>query len=101
VNEIRTGEGLLHDLIYEPVDDRRVWQDLAASTSSLQRILQKVEQGDGTLGLLVNDPTVFESLQSLIGEARRSRVLRSLIRMSLDDADERPPADPDAAGRRR
>jgi phospholipid/cholesterol/gamma-HCH transport system substrate-binding protein len=101
VNEIRTGEGLLHDLIYEPVDDRRVWQDLAASTSSLQRILETVEQGDGTLGLLVNDPTVFESLQGLLGEARRSRVLRSLIRMSLDDADERPPADPDASGRRR
>ena len=100
VNEIRTGEGLLHDLIYEPVDDRRVWQDLAESTSSLQRILAKVEQGDGTLGLLVNDPTVFENLQQLLGEARRSRVLRTLIRMSRGDADDRPPAEPEGGGRR-
>jgi phospholipid/cholesterol/gamma-HCH transport system substrate-binding protein len=101
VDEIRTGEGLLHDLIYEPVDDRRVWQDLAATTASLQRILEKVEHGDGTLGLLVNDPTVFENLQHLLGEARRSRVLRSLIRMSVDDADDRPPADSERPDRGR
>ncbi len=98
VNEIRTGEGLLHDLIYEPVDDRRVFTDLAATTSSLQRILAKVEQGEGTLGLLVNDPTVFENLQRLLGEARRSRVLRALIRMSQRDDDERPPADAGSDG---
>ncbi|MEZ4279225.1 MAG: MlaD family protein [Myxococcota bacterium] len=103
VNEIRTGDGLLHDLIYEPVDDRRVWQDLSESTAALQRILAKVEQGEGTLGLLVNDPTVFENLQQLLGEARRSRVLRTLIRMMQDDADadERPPADPAGERRRR
>lgn len=85
VREIRSGDGLVHRLIYEPFDDHRVLEDLSATTASLQRILDKIEKGEGTLGLLVNDPTVFEDLQIVLGGARRSRLLRSMIRMSVDE----------------
>ena len=85
VREIRSGDGLVHRLIYEPFDDQRVLEGLSATTASLQRILDKIEKGEGTLGLLVNDPTVFEDLQSVLGGARRSRLLRSMIRMSVDE----------------
>jgi len=90
VRQIQTGNGLLHQLIYEPVDDRRVWEDLSRATASLQRILDKVEQGEGTLGLLVNDPTVFDDLQNLLGGARRSRLLKSLIERTIDEQGEAP-----------
>ena len=63
------------------------------TTASLQRILDKIEQGEGTLGLLVNDPTVFEDLQSVLGGARRSRLLRSMIHMSVDE-NAKEPSDP-------
>ncbi len=91
VNEVRSGNGMLHRLIYEPFDDHRVMEDLSATTASLQRILDKVEQGEGTLGLLVNDPTVFEDLHSVLGGARRSWLLRSLIRMSVEESGEGGP----------
>lgn len=86
VKQIQTGDGLLHRVIYEPFDDHRIVADLSATTASLQRILDKIEKGEGTLGLLVNDPTVFEDLQRVLGGARRSRLLRSLIRRSLDES---------------
>lgn len=85
VTEIRAGDGLLHRPIYEPFEDHRVVEDLSATTASLQRILDKIEKGEGTLGLLSNDPTVFEDLQTVLGSARRSRLLRSMIRMSVDE----------------
>ena len=93
IREIRSGDGLVHRLIYEPFDDHRVLEDFSATTASLQRILDKIEKGEGTLGLLVNDPTVFEDLQSVLGGARRSRLLRSMIRMSVDEK-AREPSEP-------
>ena len=93
VREIRSGDGLVHRLIYEPFDDHRVLEELSATTASLQRILDKIEKGEGTLGLLVNDPTVFEDLQSVLGGARRSRLLRSMIHMSVDE-NAKEPSDP-------
>jgi phospholipid/cholesterol/gamma-HCH transport system substrate-binding protein len=44
-----------------------------------------VDRGEGTIGLLVNDPTLYEDLKLLVGGARRSAVVRTMIRMSSDD----------------
>ena len=52
-------------------------------------ILEKVDEGEGTFGLLVNDPTLYDDLKSLVGGAQRSLVVRSLIRLSSEEgADE-------------
>ena len=51
----------------------------------LNSILAKVDRGEGTLGLLLNDPTLYEDLKRLIGGAERSALVRSLIRMSSDE----------------
>ncbi len=73
LNEIRTGEGVLHALIYAPAEEENVLQDmsaalqeLSAAGGSLNRILAKMEEGEGTLGLLLTDLTVFEDLKVLL-----------------------------------
>ena len=88
--EVRTGDGLLHELIYEPSDTGGVLEEAIAATNSLNRILAKVENGEGTLGLLLNDPTVFEDLKVLLGGAQRSTLLRSMIRMAVDQGEPAP-----------
>ena len=49
-----------------------------------------MDEGDGTIGLLLNDPSVYEDLKVLLGGAQRSTLLRSMIRMAVDEAEETP-----------
>jgi len=85
--EVRSGSGILHTLIYEePAEQDLVMQALEAG-ARLNSILAKVDRGEGTIGLLMNDPTVYEDLKLLLGGARRSRVLRALISLSGDGSE--------------
>jgi phospholipid/cholesterol/gamma-HCH transport system substrate-binding protein len=80
-SEVEHGDGVMHSLIYDaPTEQDLVLQFLAAG-ARLNSILAKVDRGEGTLGLLLNDPTLYEELKLLVGGANRSTVVRSLIRM--------------------
>lgn len=104
VNEVETGDGLLHNLIYEPggKEIQEIDQSLARiheASQRLNQILVKIDEGEGTLGLLVNDPnlyhdlrTVIEDTQGMLGRARKNRLIRSLIQFSADKKEE-PPLD--------
>ncbi|MGI9432015.1 MAG: MlaD family protein [Myxococcota bacterium] len=85
MKEIETGDGPLHTLVYGDPEGQDAITQLEAATASLTAILAKIDQGDGTLGLLVNDPSLYEDVKELVGGAQRSRVVRSLIRMSTED----------------
>ena len=51
----------------------------------LNSILAKIDRGEGTLGLIVNDPTLYEDLKLLVGGANRSALVRGMIRSLSDD----------------
>jgi phospholipid/cholesterol/gamma-HCH transport system substrate-binding protein len=90
LREVRDGDGILHTLIYDRSTDRSLVNQTMAAGARLNSILEKIDRGEGTLGLMVNDPSVYEELQQLLGGARRSVVLRSMVRMAVDD-DGAPP----------
>lgn len=90
LEEVRTGEGLLNTLIYAEVDQEGILEGALEATSKLNRVLDKVDQGDGTLGLLLNDPTVYEDLKLLLGGAQRSTLMRSMIQMAVEQGEEPP-----------
>jgi phospholipid/cholesterol/gamma-HCH transport system substrate-binding protein len=83
LEEIKTGEGLLHTLIYDR-ESGNMSRDAMAAIARLDSILEKVEDGDGTLGLLISDPSLYEDLTLLLGGAKRSALLRTLVRMATD-----------------
>jgi phospholipid/cholesterol/gamma-HCH transport system substrate-binding protein len=88
LTEVRDGDGILHALIYEsPAEQDLIVKSLEAG-ARLNSILSKVDQGQGTIGLMLNDPTLYEDLKLLLGGAQRSTVMRSLIRMAVDNAEE-------------
>jgi phospholipid/cholesterol/gamma-HCH transport system substrate-binding protein len=91
LSEVRTGDGLLHQLIFAPVGDDSIVSETRAATASLNRILSGLEAGEGTLGLLLKDPTVFEDLKVLLGGAQRSSLMRSMIRMAVEQGEEKEP----------
>lgn len=84
LKEIETGEGLLHALIYDD-ETGKLSEDAIAAVGHLKEILARVENADGTLGLLVSDPKLYEDMTVLLGGAQRSTLLRTLVRMARDE----------------
>jgi len=86
--EVRTGKGILHELIYEETAEQDLIVEVLEAGARLNSILTKVDDGEGSLGLLLNDPTLYEDLKVLVGGAQRSAVVRSLIRLAVDSGNE-------------
>jgi phospholipid/cholesterol/gamma-HCH transport system substrate-binding protein len=82
LEEVARGDGMLHSLIYEPIGEQDVVTEALQAGATLNSILGKMDAGEGTLGLLLNDPSLYEDLKLLVGGARRSLVVRSLVRLS-------------------
>jgi len=69
--------------------------DLRAAMADLRAIAAKIRAGEGTIGGLVQDPTVYENLAAFLEGAQRSLILRALIRSTIPRGS--PPATPGAA----
>jgi phospholipid/cholesterol/gamma-HCH transport system substrate-binding protein len=61
---------------------------IASSMQSLHRILSKIEKGEGTLGRLVNDPTVYNQLVQLLGENPQNKYLKPLLRETIKKSEQ-------------
>lgn len=81
-SQVRGGKGLLHAILYDPAGGELV-NDLSSAAKSANNIVKKVERGEGTLGGLVNDPAVYEDLKAVLGGAKRSTIIKGLIRYTI------------------
>lgn len=89
VKEIESGKGVLHALIYDKADPHMA-KNLSVSignvkkaTDNLNEVTQRIEKGEGTIGGLINDPTVYYDLKTLLGNANRSKLIKAVIRYTL------------------
>jgi phospholipid/cholesterol/gamma-HCH transport system substrate-binding protein len=57
--------------------------DLRQAMADLRAITGRIEAGEGTLGGLIQDPTVYENLAAFLEGAQRSLLLRTLIRAAI------------------
>lgn len=57
--------------------------DLQTAMANLRQITARIEAGEGTLGGLVADPTIYENLAAFLEGAQRSVLLRALIRAAI------------------
>lgn len=53
----------------------------------LDSILAKIDKGEGTLGALINDPTLHERLKTMLGGSSRPQHIKSMLRTSIEKAD--------------
>ena len=111
VRDFRQGEGLVPTLLFNP-DSAKMLGDLQATaagmrqltselqgiatgvremTADLQVVAERLRRGEGTMGALLEDPTVYEDLSALLRGANRSLLLRSLIRSLREDGQEEKP----------
>jgi phospholipid/cholesterol/gamma-HCH transport system substrate-binding protein len=57
--------------------------DLRQAMADLRAITGRIESGQGTVGGLIQDPTVYENLAAFLEGAQRSLLLRALIRAAI------------------
>lgn len=94
LKELKEGRGLIHELIYSNKgrelfgNAHEVTTNLEAASSRLDHILAKVEKGEGTLGALVNDPSLFNDIKTLLGKANRNKLIKAVVRETLKTRDE-------------
>lgn len=60
-----------------------------SAIANLNGILEKVDDGNGSLGALVNDPELYDDAKALVGEANQNRIVRNLVRLSVKDSEQK------------
>ncbi len=109
LNQVENGESLVHSLMYDPKgaltiasvqDDlhelgqilkdlqangtsKSIFSNLKEASSDLQTILARIKRGEGTVGRLLIDPTVYEDIKQILGQVKRNEVLKALIRYGI------------------
>ncbi|MDZ4662099.1 MAG: MlaD family protein [Pseudomonadota bacterium] len=74
---------ILIDIEKEVGEDKK----LKRSLTHITNILEKIDRGSGTLGSLINDPTLYQRLQEIVGSPSRKGYLKGVIRKSIETKD--------------
>jgi phospholipid/cholesterol/gamma-HCH transport system substrate-binding protein len=79
------GQGLLGSLLTSDGDGGLgpAAADFKVAMANLRAVSERLKDGQGTVGALLEDPTVYENLVQVLDGAKRSYLLRALIRSSI------------------
>lgn len=55
------------------------------SASKLEKILDKVDRGEGTLGALINDRSIHERIKNILGAGQKDQQVKSILKSSVED----------------
>lgn len=69
----------------EKIDEQLDGKQLKELITSLNQVIEKVNIGAGTLGALVNDPSIYDEIKALLGGVNRNRIIRNLVRKTLSE----------------
>jgi len=117
MKEAEKGSGVLHALVYDPkgkqvVEDiaasisalkdimgrvnetdkkngeiSGVVANLKVASANLRDVMERVNRGEGTVGGLMTDPAIYNDLRSLFGRANRNKLLKAVVRSTLEKND--------------
>lgn len=72
------------------VEGRETFRLLRTETiAPMASVMKKVDKGQGTLGALINDPSLHNRISGFFGEAPRNKFLKPLIRDSIQTNEQR------------
>lgn len=85
-NLTETSENL--NSVIAALDRGKGAQELNRTLKNLRILTEKINRGEGTVGALLNDATLYEDLKHLIGGANRNSVLKFFVRQAVKSSDE-------------
>lgn len=57
---------------------------IRSAIEKLDRILTKIDSGEGTLGALINDSSIHDQIKTMVGGSVRKKSMKNLIRGSIE-----------------
>lgn len=60
-------------------------KNLKKISKDLVSVLEKLDNGTGTLGALINDPTIHEKIKAVLGGSKRNDYMKSLIQQTVQE----------------
>lgn len=84
--EMRLAAKDSRELIAE-LKDQNSTKKISSSVDKLDRILTKIDRGEGSLGALINDNSLHESLKAMVGAPDKKKSIKSLIRSSIEKSE--------------
>lgn len=94
LKQLNEGSGLAHAILYD-AKGGAIIRNANAATSYLSRmsenfssISNKIDEGQGTLGRLVNSSGIHDEVSSFLGKVNRGEVMQSIIRYTLSEKEE-------------
>ncbi len=76
---MKTLDVLLKDLHNEIPKNQKLNQ----AVTDLASIMQKIDKGQGTLGALINDPSLHQSLKALLGGSQRQSYIKNVLKETI------------------
>ncbi len=76
---------LLSDKATAAKMDRTI-NSLQSAAQHFESVAKKIDEGQGTLGSLVNDASLYDDMRTLMGRANRSKAMRFIIQETLKES---------------
>jgi phospholipid/cholesterol/gamma-HCH transport system substrate-binding protein len=77
---LKSGEGLIPRLLNDKAYGDQAMGEFTSLVAQLNQAVQKLNSGEGTAGKLINDPSVYESINDILIGINESKMLRWLVR---------------------
>ncbi len=58
---------------------------LDRSVTKLERVIDKIDRGDGTLGALINDRSIHERIKTILGAGQKNQQMKQILKSSVED----------------
>lgn len=84
INKLDQAAGNLNDSSVK-IKQALAGNRLENSMTKMDNILEKIDNGQGTLGALINDRSIHERLKSLLGAGQKQQAVKSIIKSSVDE----------------
>lgn len=79
-SSLQTGQGLVPRLLNDKEYGDQALNEFTTLVKQLNVTVAKLNNGEGTAGKLINDPTVYESINDILIGINESKLLRWLVR---------------------
>ncbi len=89
VEQVKTTMSSLDRLVRDLREQLPENKKLRAAVNSMASIMEKVDSGKGTLGALVNDPTLHQNLKSALGGSKRGQYIKEMARESMQSSEKK------------
>jgi phospholipid/cholesterol/gamma-HCH transport system substrate-binding protein len=78
--KLEEGQGLAGRLLYDEEYGKRISAHLEETLASLASISRKIDQGEGSLGAMINDPSLYRAAEDMVFGARDSKIATWAVR---------------------